>query len=103
MIKPFLSKGFLASFIFLSIISPSLSNEDHEKAKQLVESGQILPLGEIMEKIKGFQSERILETELKKKRGQWIYEIEILDKKGMVWELKFNAKTGELIKTEREY
>lgn len=46
----------------------------------------------------------LLETELEKNRktGLYIYEVEILDAKGMVWELDINAKTGELIKIEAD-
>ena len=41
------------------------------------------------------QGRRAPETELELKKGNYIYEVEILDGAGKVWELKLNAKTGE--------
>ena len=44
----------------------------------------------------------MLETELEQKRGGYIYEVEMLDDNGEVWELKFDAASGELLEQELE-
>ncbi len=79
-----------------------LSGDDHDRAKQLKEAGDILPLEEIIEKASRKYPGRILETELEVKGKQMIYELEILDVNGIVWKLKFDARTGELIKQREE-
>ena len=40
--------------------------------------------------------------ELEKKGGRYIYEVELLNNNDEVWEVKLDAKTGELIKLEIE-
>jgi uncharacterized membrane protein YkoI len=43
---------------------------------------------------------RILEVELERSQSGYIYEIEFVDKKGVVLEMKFDAATGRLLGTE---
>lgn len=45
---------------------------------------------------------RILEVELEQKDDQYLYEIDLVDKRGLVWELKYDAMDGSLIEMERE-
>ena len=75
---------------------------DQATARKLRLSGEILPLENIHTKAKTIKAGKILETELETKNGQYIYEIELLDDKGIVWEIKLNAKTGQLIKLEED-
>lgn len=91
----------LASLLPL-VISPAVAEEDHVTARKLRESGQILPLEQILERARARQPGEILETELERSRGGYVYEIEILGPDGWVWEMKFDARTGELIELERD-
>lgn len=68
---------------------------DHEQATELQKSGVILPLADILARARTLQPGRIIETELEREGGRYIYELEILDDKGVVWELIFDAATGE--------
>ncbi|MES2546428.1 MAG: PepSY domain-containing protein [Pseudomonadota bacterium] len=78
------------------------SEESPATARKLSASGQILSLEKITKAAKAIKAGEILETELERKHGLYIYEVEILDAKGLVWELKLNAKTGKLIKMEQD-
>ncbi len=92
-------------FSFLILFNPmrSLADDvDQATARKLRSSGQILPLEKIHTKAKTIKTGKILETELETKNGQYIYEIELLDDKGIVWEIKLDAKTGQLIKLEED-
>jgi uncharacterized membrane protein YkoI len=44
----------------------------------------------------------VLETELEEKGGELVYEVEILDDNGEVWEMKFDARSGALLEEEQE-
>lgn len=78
------------------------ADDDHERARQLKESGQILPLHKIIEAAQEKQPGRVIEVELKDKGGHYVYEVELLDVNGRVWELLLDAANGTLIKRERE-
>ena len=78
------------------------ADDDHDEAKHLVESGDILALEIILKKARKIQSGKVLEVELETKKGRKIYEIELLSSDGRVFELKFDAKTGKHLSTEKE-
>lgn len=76
------------------------AGESPAVAKQLAAKGQILSLEKISRLAKSHKAGEILEVELEKKHGRYIYEVEILDSASQVWELKLDAKTGQLLKME---
>jgi len=83
-----------------TITCSMIQAEDHNVAYKLLQKGQILPLGKILQinhkQIQG----KVLDVELERENKQLIYEIEVLNDNGVVWEYKINAKTGGIIKKE---
>jgi uncharacterized membrane protein YkoI len=77
-----------------------VAEEDYELARKLSQQGHILPLEKILTFARAQKKGEVLDTELEKKHGRYLYEVEILDVKGQVWEVKLDAKTGQLIKLE---
>ena len=73
------------------------AEEDHASARKLREAGQILSLEAIAERARTARSGQVLEAELEKKASGYVYEVEVLDEDGTVWELKLDAKSGDLI------
>lgn len=94
--------AMLAGLLFCASMAPATAEDDHVTARRLRESGQILPLEQILERARARQPGQVLETELERKDDAYIYEVEILDREGRVWEFNFDARTGELIKLERD-
>lgn len=86
----------------LILSAGSYADGDQENARRLVNEGIILPLERIAESARRLHPGRILEVELEKKQGRYLYEIEIITDRGEVWEMKFDAVTGEILKHERE-
>lgn len=80
----------------------SAHDEDREMAAGLLEQGEIRPLDELLAKAQALHPGRVLEAELESKRGRHYYEIEILGGDGVVWEMKYDAATGELAEEEQE-
>lgn len=74
----------------------------HKEAQQLRSSGAIVPLEQVLNKARKQKPGKLLETELERKKNRLIYEIEILDEQGRVWEFIFDASNGELLKLEQD-
>jgi uncharacterized membrane protein YkoI len=90
-------------FIIGVLILGSISADDNQmQARRLVEEGRIQPLSTILSQAEAIQPGQILEVELEEEDDLLIYEIELLDESGHVWELKFDAVTGSMIERERE-
>lgn len=94
--------AMLTFSVVLLTIHPVNSGESPATARKLSAAGEILSLEKITKAAKALKPGEILETELERKHGIYVYEVEILDDKGLVWELKLNAKTGKLIKMEQD-
>ncbi len=74
--------------------------EDHNIAYKLLQNKEILSLEKILQINQKSMPGKVLEVELERENKVFIYEIEVLNDKGLVWEFKINAKTGQIIKKE---
>ncbi|MBF0135348.1 MAG: PepSY domain-containing protein [Magnetococcales bacterium] len=85
--------------VFAGIVA---ADEDHETARRLVQAGTILPLEKILALHQNIQQGRILEVELERHHGRFIYEVEWVNRQGIVWETELDATNGALLKQKRE-
>jgi uncharacterized membrane protein YkoI len=81
---------------------PLQAESDSERARLLKQQGKILPLEQVIAAAMAVKSGQILETELEEDDGRFVYELEILDEAGQVWELELDAATAELIELDNE-
>jgi|UniRef100_UPI00403F0569 uncharacterized membrane protein YkoI len=86
----------------LACLPQADSGESPANAGRLSAKGEILSLEKISQKARAYKPGEILEVELEKKHGRYVYEIDILDAGSQVWELKLDAKTGQLLKMEQD-
>ena len=84
------------------LITSSAVVADHDEAYALRREGQILPLETILQNQQQIQPGRVLEVELEREHGAMVYELEVLDERGTVWQLQLDATSGELIEREIE-
>ena len=83
------------------LASPVMADEvSHSEARILRESGKILPLESIIETAKNYRKGEVIDTELERDDNLLVYEIEMLDDQGRVWELEFDATNGDLLELE---
>ena len=92
-----LTSLILVSLAIAPTFNPAYADDDYIEARRLHESGEILPLETILERIRLTHPGKILEIELEKDDRQIVYEVEILGTDGVVREIYINAKTGQLI------
>jgi len=78
------------------------ADDDYREAKRLRESGEKMPLEEILKKVRTTYPGRILEVELENEKGRVIYELEILGADSIVREIYIDAKSGELLSVEED-
>jgi uncharacterized membrane protein YkoI len=78
------------------------STEEFDKVRRLRQSGDILSLEAILARARGNHGGRVLEIELETVGERYVYEVQLVDDKGQIQELWFDAMTGELIMAPRE-
>ncbi len=81
----------------LPTMNAMASTTDQQRATQAVETGEILSLRVILERLEPSHPGQVLDVEFEQKKGVWIYELKILKAGGRLQKLKIDAKTGEII------
>lgn len=94
--------GLLLAATLLATSLAASAEGDHDRARRLRDAGDILPLETLIERTRAVRPGRILELELKEKKDRIIYEVELVDEQGVVWELYFDARSGELLKSKQD-
>ncbi len=97
-----LAAALLAALALLVIVGGSpqaiaRDSEDHEQAMRAVQSGTILPLGEVLSRLERDYPGQVLEVELEEEDGKWIYEIRVLQQGGRLIKVKLDARTADII------
>jgi uncharacterized membrane protein YkoI len=75
---------------------------DHERARAAVRAGEVLPLPTLLERLQGSYPGQVLELELERDDGRWIYEIKLLQPGGQVLKLEVDARTAAVLKQRRK-
>lgn len=76
---------------------------DHDRARQAVESGQIVPLKTVLARVERDFPGQILEVELERRGPLWVYEIKVLQAGGVMRKLRFDGRDGTpLAKQDRK-
>ena len=69
----------LAALLLAGLAPPAgwaSDSRDHERARAAVEAGQVLPLPTLLERLRRTHPGQVLELELEREDGRWIYELE---------------------------
>ncbi|WP_158083098.1 PepSY domain-containing protein [Methyloprofundus sedimenti] len=94
----------LASTLFVFVFcSASLGQTDHDIAKRLRDSDKIKPLEVILRQYSEQYPGQVIEVELETEHEQYIYQIELLDRQGIIWKLRVDATTGELLMKQKDH
>ena len=76
----------------------SNKDSDHDRARDAVQAGQVLPLKTVLERLEREQPGQVLEVELERDDGRWIYEVKLLQSGGRLVKLELDARSGEVLK-----
>lgn len=81
----------------LGLPARASDHRDHERARQAVQAGQVLPLRTVLERLAREHPGQVLEVELEQDDGLWIYEVKVLQAGGQLVKLKLDARTAALL------
>jgi uncharacterized membrane protein YkoI len=91
------------ALILALLASPAWADRaDHDRARRALEAGEILPLSEILQAPAAARPGRVIELELERDDGRWIYELELVARDGQLYEMEIDAATGTVLEIERE-
>ncbi|MDT8385863.1 MAG: PepSY domain-containing protein [Gammaproteobacteria bacterium] len=71
---------------------------NHNEIYQLRESGQILSMETVLKQASTIQPGQLIEAELEREKGGYVYELKIIDVDGRMHKLELDARSGEVLK-----
>ncbi|MCZ7559404.1 MAG: PepSY domain-containing protein [Burkholderiaceae bacterium] len=69
-----------------------------QEVRQLRESGKILPMEDILGRARAAQPGQVVEVELERESGRYVYEVKVIDDADKVHKLELDAGSGELLR-----
>lgn len=75
----------------------SADGDDHDRARSALERGEVLPLHAILEKVGQTYPGKVIEVELEREHGRWIYELRWLMRGGALVKLEVDARDGTIL------
>ena len=76
-------------------------DDDHERATRAVREGQILPLQQVLDSLLRDHPGTVLEVELERDDGRWIYEVKLLRPDGQLDKFKLDGKTAAVLRRKK--
>lgn len=85
----------------LLFAAPALADDDHDRAREALARGEILPLSRILAVVEKEVGGRIVEIDLDRDDGRYVYEVEAVAPDGRLVEISIDAATGAIL--DRDY
>lgn len=95
-------KSLAMACLFVAVAGTAMADDDHDRARAALERGEVLPLLTILERLAPVIDGDIIETELDREDGRWVYEISYIDRSGRLIELEIDAADATVLKEERK-
>ncbi|MBN8450176.1 MAG: PepSY domain-containing protein [Candidatus Accumulibacter sp.] len=96
-----MAAGALLALCLVMGSGASMASEDHDRARQAVEAGEVLPLRSILERVEREYPGQVVDVELERERDssqeRWLYKIKLLRGGGALMKLKVDARDGSII------
>ncbi len=101
-----LTVALLAAGVLLGGMAPppagASDRRDHERARAAVEAGQALPLPVLLERLRRTHPGEVLELELEREDGRWVYEVKLLQANGQLLKLDVDAASAQVLQVKRK-
>ena len=100
----FLIATLLLAAAFAASASPAREDdrERRDAVRRAMEAGEVLPLSEILTRVRGQLAGDISDVEIESEHGRWRYELRVIDRAGRVLAIKVNAQSGKIERIEEK-
>lgn len=77
-------------------------DHDYDRARRALSRGEILPMAQLLERLHARIPGEVVEVELEREDGVWVYEFKVIDRQGRLLEVYVAAESGEILAIEDE-
>lgn len=99
--------ALVATFVLLAFPLAGWSDgarahgDDHDRARAALKAGEVLPLADILARVAVSHPGQVLELELERDHGVWMYELKLLQSDGLLVKLKVDARDGSVVRQKK--
>lgn len=72
------------------------------EVRELREAGKILPMEDILGRVRSAQPGQVVEIELERKDDRYVYEVKLIDDADAIHKLDLDAASGEVLRRSRK-
>jgi len=95
-------RNLLLSVLLAATVGTALADDDHERARAAMRAGEIMPLHALLERVAQRQPGQVVEVELEREDGMWVYEIKLLRPDGILLKLELDARDATVLGSRRK-
>ena len=95
---PALAQGLVLAVARAVATAPAPADGDPDRARAAVQAGQALPLATVLQRLAHTHPGQVLEVELEREGGRWIYEVKLLEPGGRLLKLEIDAASGAVLR-----
>ncbi|MCC7325975.1 MAG: PepSY domain-containing protein [Burkholderiales bacterium] len=103
---PIIAAALAATVASTALFSTGVANADsrlrQNEVRQLRESGKILPMEEILTRLRKIQPGQVVEIDLERDKDTYVYEVKVIDDKDAIHKLELDAGTGEVLRRKEK-
>jgi uncharacterized membrane protein YkoI len=77
-------------------------HDDHDRARRAFEQGEVLPLAEILARVRGELGGEVVGVSFEREHGRWVYEFKVIGAGGRLVEVYVDAATAEVLQREED-
>lgn len=94
--------GLALAVLAATALQPAVAHASDDRARasevrQLREGGKILPMEDILSRSRAAQPGQVVEVELDREDGRYVYEVKIIDDTDKVHKLEIDAASGDIL------
>jgi uncharacterized membrane protein YkoI len=76
--------------------------DDHDRARRAFEQGEVLPLAEILARVRGELGGEVVGVSFEREHDRWVYEFKVIGAGGRLVEVYIDAATAEVLEREED-
>lgn len=92
--------GLWAAAVVLTTPLRAERDRDQDEARRAVERGEVLPLFDILARVRSELGGEMVGVSFKRRGDRWIYEFKVIGVRGQLSEVYVDATSAEIIKRE---
>jgi len=92
----------LLSLLLASAAAIASADDDHDRARRAMEAGEIMALHTLLERVTRQHPGQVVEVDLEREDGAWIYELKLLRPDGVLLKLDLDARDGTVLRSRRK-